>query len=204
MSNNDASFYVVRFDAILQTLQYAVGQSWVNVPSGPMGVTSLTGTANQVTATPSTGAVTVSLPSVVIISTSLQVPTTTSQLLKPATDAASGTSSIRVTDASGSLTVLGIETANGRLGILTSTPNQPLTVNGNARINGSLALGPANPSAACLIDMVNPFQGVGFPVMTSAQKTAITPNRAGNVVFDTDLVKLCVNTGSAWETITSA
>jgi hypothetical protein len=38
--------------------------------------------------------------------------------------------------------------------------------------------------------------------MTTTQKAAIA-NVAGNVVFDTTLGKLCVNTGSAWQTITS-
>jgi hypothetical protein len=41
-----------------------------------------------------------------------------------------------------------------------------------------------------------------FPNMTTIQKNAIA-NLAGNVVFDTTLGKLCVNTGSGWQTITS-
>jgi hypothetical protein len=45
--------------------------------------------------------------------------------------------------------------------------------------------------------------GVGFPNMTTAQKNAITSPTAGRVVFDTTLSKLCVYSGSAWETITS-
>jgi hypothetical protein len=40
------------------------------------------------------------------------------------------------------------------------------------------------------------------PSYSSASK-ALLPNRQGQVVFDTDLQKLCVNTGSGWETITS-
>lgn len=42
------------------------------------------------------------------------------------------------------------------------------------------------------------------PCMTTAQKGAISSPATGLVVFDTDLAKLCVYTGSAWETITSA
>jgi hypothetical protein len=38
--------------------------------------------------------------------------------------------------------------------------------------------------------------------MTTTQKNAIS-NVAGNVVFDTTLGKLCVNSGSGWQTITS-
>lgn len=37
MPNNDPSFYTVRFDAISQTLQYAVGQNWVDVPNSGGG-----------------------------------------------------------------------------------------------------------------------------------------------------------------------
>jgi hypothetical protein len=40
------------------------------------------------------------------------------------------------------------------------------------------------------------------PNYTTSGKNAL-PNRAGQVIFDTDLGKLCVNTGSAWETVTS-
>jgi hypothetical protein len=45
----------------------------------------------------------------------------------------------------------------------------------------------------------------GMPVaknVTTAEKTALTVG-AGAVVFDTTLGKLCVYTGSAWQTITS-
>jgi len=38
--------------------------------------------------------------------------------------------------------------------------------------------------------------------VTTAEKNALTPS-AGWVVFDTTLDKLCVYSGSAWETVTS-
>jgi len=38
--------------------------------------------------------------------------------------------------------------------------------------------------------------------VTTTQKNALTPS-AGWVVFDTTLGKLCVYTGSAWQTVTS-
>lgn len=38
--------------------------------------------------------------------------------------------------------------------------------------------------------------------VTTAEKNALTPS-AGWVVFDTTLGKLCVYTGSAWQTVTS-
>lgn len=45
------------------------------------------------------------------------------------------------------------------------------------------------------------FSGV-LQNVTSAQKTALSAT-AGTVVFDTTLHKLCVYTGSAWQTVTS-
>lgn len=40
------------------------------------------------------------------------------------------------------------------------------------------------------------------PTVSTAQKNALTAV-AGQIVFDTDLAKLCVYTGAAWQTITS-
>ena len=50
------------------------------------------------------------------------------------------------------------------------------------------------------------FNGA-FPSYTTTQKNALTTAlvvAAGTVIFDTTLGKLCVYTGSAWQTITSA
>ena len=52
---------------------------------------------------------------------------------------------------------------------------------------------------ALVLDGTN---GVGFPVVTTTQKLALTVS-AGYVVFDSTLGKLCVYNGSAWQTITS-
>lgn len=41
------------------------------------------------------------------------------------------------------------------------------------------------------------------PNVTTAQKNVLSAS-AGQLVFDTNLAKLCVYNGSAWETITSA
>lgn len=51
--------------------------------------------------------------------------------------------------------------------------------------------------------VINGTNGVGVPVVTTTQKTALTVS-AGYIVFDSTLGKLCVYTGSAWQTITSA
>ena len=45
--------------------------------------------------------------------------------------------------------------------------------------------------------------GVSVPVVTTVQKLLLTVS-AGYIVFDSTLGKLCVYTGSAWQTITSA
>ncbi len=55
------------------------------------------------------------------------------------------------------------------------------------------------------LDMFTQLQALRrgiFPSYTTTNKNLLT-NMAGQVIFDTDLGKLCVNTGSGWETITS-
>lgn len=44
---------------------------------------------------------------------------------------------------------------------------------------------------------------IQFPVATTTEKNAIASPAAGMVVFDTTLSKLCVYSGSAWQTISS-
>jgi len=44
--------------------------------------------------------------------------------------------------------------------------------------------------------------GAQVPVVTTTQKNALTVS-AGYIVFDSTLGKLCIYTGSAWQTITS-
>ena len=68
--------------------------------------------------------------------------------------------------------------------------------------SGNVGIGTSSPSASAILDVQSTTKGVRFPNMTTAQKTAITP-AAGTVVFDTTLAKLCVYSGSAWQTITS-
>lgn len=66
----------------------------------------------------------------------------------------------------------------------------------------NIGIGTNTPNANSMLDVVSTTKGVKFPSMTTAQKNAIA-NTAGLVVFDTDLDKLCVNSGAGWETITS-
>jgi hypothetical protein len=67
---------------------------------------------------------------------------------------------------------------------------------------GTVGVGTSTPNAASIIDAQSTTKGVRFPNMTTTQKNAMA-NVAGNVIFDTTLGKLCVNTGSGWQTITS-
>jgi hypothetical protein len=67
----------------------------------------------------------------------------------------------------------------------------------------SLGIGTSSPNAAAILDVQSTTKGIRFPNMTTTQKNAMA-NVAGMQVFDTTLSKMCFNTGSAWETITSA
>jgi len=59
------------------------------------------------------------------------------------------------------------------------------------------------PSVSAVLDVQSTVRGVRFPNMTTTQKNAVATPGAGLVVFDTTLAKLCVYSGSAWQTITS-
>ena len=67
----------------------------------------------------------------------------------------------------------------------------------------SVGIGIATPAASAKLDITSTTKGVLFPRMTTTQKNAISSPAEGLVLYDTDLKKLCVYTGSAWETITS-
>jgi hypothetical protein len=71
-------------------------------------------------------------------------------------------------------------------------------------VNGKIGIGTTSPNAAALLHLASTTKGFLPPVMTVAQKTAISSPPEGLVVYDSDLQKLCVFTGSAWETLTSA
>ena len=49
----------------------------------------------------------------------------------------------------------------------------------------------------------DPDKGVQMPVLTTTAKNAIVSPLQGAIVFDSTLGKLCVYTGSAWQTVTS-
>jgi hypothetical protein len=68
--------------------------------------------------------------------------------------------------------------------------------------SGNVGIG-TTANASAILDAQSTTKGVRFPNMTTTQKNAISSPAAGLVVFDTTLAKLCVYSGSAWQTITS-
>ena len=61
---------------------------------------------------------------------------------------------------------------------------------------GNVGIGTNNPQAA--LDVSSSTQGVLFPRMTTAQRTAINTPATSMLVFDTDLGEYYVYAGSAW------
>ncbi|HEY9073081.1 MAG TPA: hypothetical protein VIN67_03025, partial [Desulfobaccales bacterium] len=89
---------------------------------------------------------------------------------------------------------------DGAISFLTGAGVERMTITygGNIGINNN------SPNAAALLHLVSTTQGFLPPVMTTTQKAAISSPPAGLVVYDATLNKLCVYTGAAWQTITSA
>lgn len=86
--------------------------------------------------------------------------------------------------------------------------NNDLTTSGKTASLSILAAdtvvyGPKQNSVSAAFQVVSTTQGLGAPSMTTAQKNAISSPIAGLIIFDTDLGKLCIYTGAAWQTITS-
>jgi hypothetical protein len=89
----------------------------------------------------------------------------------------------------------------------TTTLPTTFYVNGSERMridsSGNVGIGTSSPNASAILDAQSTTKGVRFPNMTTTQKNAVSSPAAGLVVFDTTLAKLCVYSGSAWQTITS-
>lgn len=68
---------------------------------------------------------------------------------------------------------------------------------------GAMSLSNNEPVASAKLDISTTTQGFLPPRMTTTQKNAISSPAEGLIVYDLTLHKLCVYTGSAWETITS-
>lgn len=67
----------------------------------------------------------------------------------------------------------------------------------------SVAIGATSANASCILDVVSSTKAIGNASGTTTQKNAISSPRGGAQFFDTTLSKLCIYSGTAWETITS-
>jgi len=97
-------------------------------------------------------------------------------------------------------------------GILTGTSGLSIANNNNStelfRLfnNGNFLLqngGTFTDISSARLQINSTTQGFLPPRMTTTQKNAISSPAQGLMIFDTTLVKLCVYSGTAWETITS-
>jgi len=119
-----------------------------------------------------------------------------------------GSSGAAILVTQGAVTGLFQAFANSTVNFGTQT-NHALTFQTNSsermRIDsvGAVGIGTTSPSASSLLDVQSTTKGVRMPNMTTTQKNAISSPAAGLMVFDTTLSKLCVYSGSAWQTITS-
>jgi hypothetical protein len=115
------------------------------------------------------------------------------------------------------MTYLGYASSSSVNGITNSTAlgngatvtasNQMVYGDGSVTANifsGSIYTGSGSISASAIVQMDSTTKGVLFPRMTTTQKNAISSPTEGLVLYDIILNKLCVYTGSAWETVTSA
>ena len=109
-------------------------------------------------------------------------------------------SSLVVRNAAGGV-ILGTD-GSGAIHLATngnSTAERRLTIDST----GNVGIGTTGPNASALLDVQSTTKGVRMPNMTTTQKNAISTPAAGLIIFDTTLAKLCVYSGSAWQTITS-
>ena len=92
----------------------------------------------------------------------------------------------------------------GRL-IFGTTEDGMNTTTEAMRIDSTQAVGiGTDPSTSTILHLHSFTKGFLPPVMSTAQKNLISTPAEGLVLYDSTLSKLCVYTGAAWETITSA
>jgi len=109
-----------------------------------------------------------------------------------------GTVNMRIGFASGTVAYLGTSTDHNVVFKSNGTSV------GSFNSFGQFAIGSSSSDTKAILTLVSTSRGFLPPKMTTAQKNAITSPTEGLQVYDTDLHKMCVYTGAAWETITSA
>ncbi len=70
-------------------------------------------------------------------------------------------------------------------------------------VSGAMVLGATTVAVSAIVDLTSTAKGFLPPRMTTTQRMAISSPAEGLMVYDLTLHKLCVYTGSAWETVTS-
>ena len=63
--------------------------------------------------------------------------------------------------------------------------------------------GPQQNNVSAAFQVISTTKGIGLPILTTAQKNSMPTPADGLIIFDTDINKICIYTGSAWETVTS-
>ena len=85
--------------------------------------------------------------------------------------------------------------------------NEGMRIYATGGANGLVNLSDSGGFAAdnkTILKLDSTTRGFLPPRMTTTQKNAITTPTTGLIIFDTTLAKICVYTGAAWQTVTSA
>lgn len=107
-------------------------------------------------------------------------------------------SMIIATDATGSANDI-IFSVNG----FNALANQFVYIKGAGANARTIGIGAAPSGATAILELTSTTKGFKPPVMTTAQKNAISSPAEGLLVYDSTLHKLSIRTAAAWETVTS-
>jgi len=117
--------------------------------------------------------------------------------------ASSGNTNFSIESAASSRYFISVNNTSNFLAIGGNGGTAPTSGAINIGSGGSVGIGTSSVSSSAILDIQSTTLGVRMPNMTTTQKNAISGPVAGLIVFDTTLAKLCVYSGSAWQTITS-